>query len=61
MKTARFLSAARLEFLAEVIYYNTAQPGSVADSPPPSKTPPHVLLRFLDQAAPLSARHVVCW
>ena len=27
MKTARFLAAARLEFLAEVIYYNNAQLG----------------------------------
>ncbi|MGZ3519272.1 MAG: type II toxin-antitoxin system RelE/ParE family toxin [Vulcanimicrobiaceae bacterium] len=27
MKTARFIAAARLEFLAEVIYYNNAQSG----------------------------------
>lgn len=27
MKRARFITAARLEFLAEVIYYNEAQPG----------------------------------
>ena len=27
MKHARFIAAARLEFLAEVIYYNEAQPG----------------------------------
>lgn len=27
MKRARFIAAARLEFLAEVIYYNEAQPG----------------------------------
>ena len=27
MKYARFIAAARLEFLAEVIYYNEAQPG----------------------------------
>ncbi len=27
MKRARFIAAARLEFLAEVIYHNEAQPG----------------------------------
>ena len=27
MKHARFIAAARLEFLAEVIYYNEVQPG----------------------------------
>ena len=27
MKHARFIAAARLEFLAEVIFYNEAQPG----------------------------------
>ena len=27
MKNARFIAAARLEFLAEVVYYNEAQPG----------------------------------
>ena len=27
MKRARFIAAARLEFLAEIIYYNEAQPG----------------------------------
>lgn len=27
MNRARFIAAARLEFLAEVIYYNDAQPG----------------------------------
>ena len=27
MNRARFIAAARLEFLAEVIYYNEAQPG----------------------------------
>lgn len=27
MSRARFIAAARLEFLAEVIYYNEAQPG----------------------------------
>lgn len=27
MKRARFIAAARLELLAEVIYYNEAQPG----------------------------------
>lgn len=27
MKRARFIAAARLEFLAEVVYYNAAQPG----------------------------------
>ena len=27
MKRARFIAAARLEFLAEVVYYNEAQPG----------------------------------
>jgi hypothetical protein len=27
VKTARFLPAARLEFLAEIIYYNKEQPG----------------------------------
>ena len=27
MKHARFIAAARLEFLAGVIYYNEAQPG----------------------------------
>lgn len=27
MTRARFIAAARLEFLAEVIYYNEAQPG----------------------------------
>lgn len=27
MKRARFIAAARLEFLAEIIYHNEAQPG----------------------------------
>jgi toxin ParE1/3/4 len=27
VRTARFVTAARLEFLAEIHYYNTAQPG----------------------------------
>ncbi|OFW23798.1 MAG: plasmid stabilization system protein [Acidobacteria bacterium RIFCSPLOWO2_02_FULL_65_29] len=27
MKRARFIAAARVEFLAEVVYYNEAQPG----------------------------------
>ena len=27
MKRARFVAAARFEFLAEIIYYNEAQPG----------------------------------
>jgi plasmid stabilization system protein ParE len=27
VKRARFIAAARLEFLAEVVYYNAAQPG----------------------------------
>ena len=27
MKRARFIAAARLEFLAEVVYYNEVQPG----------------------------------